>query len=370
MGYLSGNRSGSNQILCLASPIESHKVISSNATAFSLLNAGISSTLSFYRTVVEGTNNGACLLRLSMGCVHEAFTESESSNFWWAVKTCRQSLGGGDGDPIWDWGRYVTNFGGAAISVGTSNALRGFRQGLDTDGLLYNMISVNALVPDNLTAARVPIVWQAGLQIWTNVLFDATNLTVNGLHGNTNSKYLGTGLNPAGITYAGYGSGNNGQTLLVYGNTNEASGLDFAGSGTSASSLYGLQISSGLLAFYDWKFVNINTNYLQRAAVPAAFWKGYLSGNRTASNAFSVFWVTNGVHNVMTNGVQLMTSGSPTITNLYAFASSAPGLVAGGFSDHTISFMSLQAGLTQTQDSNLWYRVAILRTNLGGGVPP
>jgi len=371
VGYISGNRENETNLnLYVASPIEVHKLLATRQASPSLQDAfGTNTTFAFYATRIQGTNAFASSLRLSMACLHQGFTETESSNFWWAVKTCRQSLGGGDGDPIWDWARYVTNFGGAAISANTSNALRTFRQGLDTDGLLYKMVAVNALVPDNLTAARMPIVWQAGLQIWTNVLFDATNLTVNGLHGNTNSKYLGTGLNPAGITYAGYGSGNNGQSLLVYGNTNELSGLDFAGTGTSANSLYGLQISSGLLAFFNWKFVGINTNYLQRAAVPAAFWTGYLGGYHTASNAFAVYWVTNSVHNVMTNTTFLMTSGSPTITNLYAFASSAPGLVASAFSDHTISFMSIQAGLTQTQDSNLWNRVKNMRNSLGGGIP-
>jgi len=371
VGYISGNRIGSNETLFVASPIETHKLLVTNFQAGLWPASAASSTLAFFQTRIMATNvtSGGTALRLSMACLHDGFTEVESSNFWVAVKTCRQALGGGDGDPIWDWARYVTNFGGAAISANTSNALRTFRQGLDTDGLLYKMVAVNALVPDNLTAARMPIVWQAGLQIWTNVLFDATNLTVNGLHGNTNSKYLGTGLNPAGITYAGYGSGNNGQSLLVYGNTNELSGLDFAGTGTSANSLYGLQISSGLLAFFNWKFVGINTNYLQRAAVPAAFWTGYLGGYHTASNAFAVYWVTNSVHNVMTNTTFLMTSGSPTITNLYAFASSAPGLVASAFSDHTISFMSIQAGLTQTQDSNLWNRVKNMRNSLGGGIP-
>jgi hypothetical protein len=370
VGYLSGNKDGTNTSLYVASPIESHKLLSrASPTGASLFNAAVQTSFAFWLTKIQGTNSGGSAFRLSMACIHNGFTETESSNFWWAVKTCRESLGGGTGDPIWQWARDVTNFGGAAISANTSNALRGFRQGLDTDGLLYNMISVNALVPDNLTAARVPIVWQAGLQIWTNVLFDATNLTVNGLHGNTNSKYLGTGLNPAGITYAGYGSGNNGMSLLIYGNTNEASGIDFGGNGTSASSFFCLQASSGLLAFYNWKFININTNYLQRAAVPAAFWTGFLDGNRTASNAFAVYWVTNQVHNVMTNGVQLMTSGSPTITNIYAMALSGPGLAASGFSDHTVSFLALHSGLTQTQSSNLWNRVKDMRNAVGGGVP-
>ncbi len=371
VGYISGNRiSETNLNLYVASPIEVHKLLATSQASPSAQDKfGTNTTFAFYATRIAGTNTFANNLRLSMACLHQGFTEAESSNFWWAVKTCRESLGGGTGDPIWDWARYVTNFGGAAISANTSNALRTFRQGLDTDALLYKMISVNAIVPDNLISAQVPLIWQAGLQMWTNTLFGTTNLTVNGLTGNGTNKFLGTGLNPAGITYAGFSSANGGASQLIYTNPNSPlSVLELNGSGTSASSYFGIQLHQGFLYWYCWKFVNVNTNFLIRA-LPSSNYAGFVSGNRTASNAMAIYWVTNQIHNVATNTAVLETSGTPTITNMFAMAGHAPGGV-GAWSDRTVSFLALHAGLTQTENSNLWYRVAILRTNLGGGVPP
>ncbi len=84
----------------------------------------------------------------------------------------------------------------------------------------------------------------------------------------------------------------------------------------------------------------------------------------------ALYWVTNQVHNIATNTTSVQTGSSATITNLYAFANHPAGGVPGSFSDRTASFVALHSGLTQTESSNLWYRVAILRTNLGGGVPP
>ncbi len=373
VGYLSGNKDGTNTSLYVASPIESHKLLSrASPTGASLFNAAVQTSFAFWLTKIQGTNSGGTAFRLSMACIHNGFTETESSNFWWAVKTCRESLGGGTGDPIWQWARDVTNFGGAAISVNTSNALRTFRQGLDTDSLLYKMIAVNPLVPDNLTAARMPIVWQGGLQLWTNTAFGESNLTVNGLTGNGTTKYLGTGLNPAVLGYAAFGSSNAGVSTLVYTNPAVAASggeIEFGGAGSSASSSFGLQIFQGTIYWYCWKFININTNYMNRvSATGGTNTSGFFSGNRTASNAFAFYWVTNNVHNVATNSTVLETSGTPTITNMFAFANAAPAGV-GSFSTRTVSFMALHSGLTQTENSNLWYRVAILRTNLGGGVP-
>lgn len=371
VGYYSGNRYTTNMALYVASPIENHKMLSSNSPMAGTFASKDASTFAFFQARTQGTNvaNGAGPFRLSMACIHDGFTQVESSNFWWAVKTCRESLGGGTGEPIHD---YNVRLGDNAVSVNTSNALRTFRQGLDTDDLLYKMIVANALVPDNLTAARQPVVVQAGLLIWTNNLFAASNLTVNGLTGDFASKYLGTGLNPAGITYGGFGSANGGITILIFAETANAC-FTLAGGGTSANSFFSVDdaivVGAGLgVRFCSWKTVNVNTNFLVRAK-PAAG-TGYSSGNRTASNSVALYWATNGVHNVATNSTVLETSGTPTITNMYAFAGYNAVGGPSGFSDKTTSYISMHAGFTQTEDSNQWRRVLTLRTNLGGGSPP
>jgi hypothetical protein len=105
------------------------------------------------------------------------------------------------------------------------------------------------------------------------------------------------------------------------------------------------------------------------APAPVGTWAGWISGNRTASNAAALYWVTNNVFNIATNTTTTQTGSTQTITNLYAFANHPAGGVPGSFSDRTASFVAIHNGLTQTDSSNLWYRVATLRTNLGGGVP-
>jgi len=369
VGYLSGNKDGTNTSLYVASPIESHKLLSrASPTGASLFNAAVQTSFAFWLTKIQGTNSGGTAFRLSMACIHNGFTETESSNFWWAVKTCRESLGGGTGDPIWQWARDVTNFGGAAISVNTSNSLRTFRQGLDTDALLYKMIAANAYVPDNLTAARMPVVWQAGNQIWTNTAFVDGDITVNGLTGNGTTKFLGTGLKPSTLTYAGFSDTSAGLTTLIYNTGTDANEFVIGSTGTTANGTFAVGVQVGLLVYYCWIFTTINTDFLVRTA-PNAGWEGYLSGNRTAANAIRLDFVTNQVHNVATNGTGTTASNNNTMTNMFAHAVATGLNAAANFSDQTVSFLAVHPGLTQTESSNLWYRVATLRTNLGGGVP-
>ncbi len=378
VGYVSGNvntNTGTTNIMIfVASPLESHKVITNKVTtgAGGIFPATTTeNTISVFAYKYDGTNNAWTTDRMSMAMVHDGLTQTESSNVWVAIQTCRQCLGGGDGDPIHDFNRKVVAGGGAAISTTTSNALRTFRQGMDTDALLYQIVVANCFVPDNLTAARTPLLWQAGHQIWTNAAFGATNLSVNGLAGNGTTKYLGLGINPVNVTYGGFGSANVGITALIFNIVASGAGATIGGSGTAASSFFTLYNGGGNLTFHCWKVTTVNTDFVLRAAPsPGATWPGYISGNRTAANAIRLDWVTNGVHNIATNGTGNQTGSTATITNLYAFASSAPGLTPGNFSDNTISFVSLHPGLTQTQSSNLWWRVANLRTNLGGGIPP
>lgn len=373
VGYYSGNvvtnASGTNMTIYVASPLESHKILATTVFLNTISIPPVAIDLSVFARN-NGTNSLWSAQRLSVAMVNAGFTQTESSNVWWALKTCRECLGGGTGDNIHDYNQRIVAAGGTDISTTTSNALRTFYAGLDTDGTLYSIVAANVFVPDNLTAARTPVVWQGGNDIWVNNLFAASNLTVNGLTGNGSTKYLGTGLNPATLVNRGFSSTSAGGTVLTF--AVPTAGDDLAGAGTAANSYFRVPINNaGTLFFNCWKVVTVNTEFVARGAPGgSSTWAGYVSGNRTAANAIRMDWVTNGVHNIATNGTGNQTGSTATITNLYAFASSPVGGVANTFSDHTLSFLALHSGLTQTASSNLWNRVFNLRSSLGGGLPP
>ncbi len=371
-GWISGNvvveGGTTNTTVFVASPLETHKILITEVRVARGTDTASNTTITVFASRNASTPTSFNAQRLSFAMLHDGLTQTESSNVWWAVKTCRECLGGGSGDPVHNWANKVVVGGGAAVSTTSSNALRTFYSGLNTDSLLYRLVVVNPYAPDNLTAARTPVHWKSGHMIWTNVAFGESNLTVNGLAGNLTTKYLGTGLNPVAINYGGFSSISAGMTIQTFNIPASASLHDFAVNGTAANSLFSMANNSGTLNFYCWKFITVNTEFLARAA-PSTTWAGYLSGNRTAANAIRLDWVTNGVHNIATNGTGVQTGSTASMTNMYAHANSQPGLVPASFSDHTISFIALHPGLTQTESSNLWVRVNAMRTAFGGGNP-
>lgn len=362
------NAGVTNQNIYIASALEPHRLYASEPFG-PPSSVGGNPTLSVFARKQDGTNNQHSAQRLSAALVHFPFTETKSSNVWWALKTCRECLGGGVGDPVKDWSRRLVELGGPTISTTSSNALRTFYSGLANDNLIKNMVVANCFLPDNLFAARTPFIWQNGNQVWTNVAFAESNLTVNGLQGNATSKYLGTGITPT-IIVPPFTSISAGSSVLTFA-VPSASVHDLSGTGTAANSIFATPVNnSGTLNFFCFKFVTVNTEFLAIAAPsPGATWAGYLSGNRTAANAIRLDWVTNGVHNIATNGTGTQTGSTATITNMYAFANHPAGGTPGNFSGHTISYLSVHSGLTQTQSSNQSWHVLNLRTNLGGGVP-
>lgn len=376
VGYVSANNMTNagvtNNVIYIASPLEPHRLYASEP--FALPNPQIagsgSKSVILFGTKQAGTNNISSGLRISAALVHFPFTETESSNVWWALKTCRECLGGGAGDPVKDWARRLVELGGPTLSTTSSNALHGYYSRMGEANLIKDMVVANCYLPDNLFASRTPLIWQAGNQVWTNVAFGETNLTVDGLKGNGTTKYLGTGITPT-IINPPFSSISAGLSVLTFEIPASAVMQDFSGSGTAASSAFSAPFNNaGILNFFCFKFVTVNTEFLAiTAPSPGATWPGYLSGNRTAANAIRLDWVTNQVHNIATNGTGVQTGSTATITNMFAHASSAPGLVPANFSDHRISYLAIHAGLSQSQSSNQWTAVANLRTNLGGGVP-
>jgi hypothetical protein len=369
IGFVHGARdTNGNVSLYVASPLEAHKSLV-NMTSGTGAALTTDNTIPVFVRRRGGTNQSDTfsISRLAMACLDTGMIASESSNLWFAVNACRQSLGGGTGEPVHYYNLKIVNAGGAAISSTTSNALRTFYTGLDTDVLLYKMIVVNPYVPDNLTAVRTPLIWQAGSQYWTNNNFGSTNLSVNGLAGNTTSKSLGVGINISTLTTRGFSSTSAGATrmvsIILSNNSTHALGTF----GTAASSIFTVNNYSGVVQFYAWKSVNINQNFLSWN-VPYTNFASYLSGNRTAANAIALYVGTNGTHYLATNATGAQTGDTSTMTNFVTHAiSGSSGIQL--WSPDTISFIAVHSGLTQTESSNLYNRVHTMRTAMGGGSP-
>lgn len=376
VGYVSANVTTNvttNITVYVASPLESHKVLTNREMAgnlsFPMPEEGDS--ISVFSNQRDGTNDSFANVRMSLAMITKGFTEAESSNFWVLAKTCREAIGGGTGDNIHDYNRKIVNAGGDNISTTSSNALRTFYAGLDTDGVLYSLLAVNPYLPDSLVAVRTPVIWQTGSQYWTNFNFGSTNLTVNGLTGNLTTKSLGTGINLSTTIHRGFTDTSGGISLLIHtAPTSTGSLIEYGSAGISGNTLFALQHFGATMSFYCWRFTTINTDFVTVSLpAPGTNWVGYVSGNRTAANAIRLEYATNTVYVTATNATGSTPSNNNLLTNSFAHALYSSGVPVGNWSDRTISYLSVSSGLTVTQSSNQWNRVKDLRTALGGGYP-
>ncbi len=377
VGYISGNRdANSNLSLFVASPLEAHKLLMAKAVTGNEITL-LQNTFTVFCRRHGNTNELSTFTtnRMSMAAIHDGFTQTESSNFWWAVKTCREQLGGGTGDPVHDWATHVVNVGGAAVSVTTSNALRGYWQGLDTDGLLYKIVAANCVAPDNLIAARTPLIWQGGHPVWQNTAFSVTNLSVNGLRSDaTTGKYLLTGITNSVPARMNNNSG--GISSMV--TTNETGQImgGTTGSGFTHFTHYNAAgtagTSNGFAVLYCWGFSGaVGVNFL----VGTNFWGGtsfngyFTSGNRTAINAIALYVAAQTVpHYRLTNSTQTQTQSRYANQQMNAWGTMNNG--ASPVSQvGTISYLAVHGGFTQTESSNHYYRVHTMRIAMGGGSP-
>lgn len=368
VGYVSANRyvdgGNTNISIYVASPLESHKTLDTKVSEGNQAVATLTDdTISIFAYKHGGTNSGWAPLTMSLAMVHDGFTAAESAAFWTLALACRQTLGGGTGDNIHDYNRKIVAFGGAAISTTTSNALRTFYSGLDSDAVLYRIVSGNVMLSDNLTAARTPVIWKAGSEIWGNVNFAASNLSTAGLTGDGTSKYLTTGVTPSTVLWASYGLNNAGLSILR--SAGGAGGVDI-GSHQAASAGYSYMATGEAGgSYYAWRNVTVNTDYVVAGGIAT---NGFFSGNRTAVNSITLYNAsTNTAFQTLTNGTGSH-AGVIGTQPFFAFAfnlNATPGI----YSARTLSFIGITTGLTSTQSSNLYNRVSALRQTLGGGNP-
>jgi hypothetical protein len=260
------------------------------------------------------------------------------------------------------WATRVVANGGVAPSQATKDAIANFQCGLITDGLDTLMISWNAIVPDNLIAAKTPqLVGTGGDDPWNDGGgFVGGDLTVNGLKATGNpgaAKQMATGLNPTTI----YASDNDGGiTFYSFDNDGGAN----ATSGLTATGIMDLQQFAGS-TFSDC--YGAGTGRINAAD---ANFTGYVSGNRTAANAHAVYQANSVTpHHTLVSGAGASdtarpNNGGPGVgagINFWAIGS------GGTFSNQRLSFCAIHHGLTSAQSALFFARIQTLRQALGGG---
>lgn len=362
-GYVSGNSVGGVLSVFTASPQESHVQFSTASIATTATTT--SETIFGFCINEGGSPTGYSGERISVMAIHTGFSISESATFWGLLKTLRDSLGGGSGSRITDWAAKIVRLGGAAPSSNTKSALDTFYQALNTAGIATKMVAVNCLVPDSLDASRTPIIWRAGNEQWTNHNFISGDLTTSGLAGNGTNKYLDTGIVPSAAVILTDTSVGLSEMLSVVASENKVD----VGVARDASKVLNLLNQSGTAYFQAWKNTTAGTDYVT-GALPSSTWAGFISGNRTASNAIALYRASTA------NSFASIASGSGSSTGVrvdtYSLVEFAYNVNTGGiqsYTGHTHSFMSLHAGLTSTESQALYNAVAAMRTSLGGGNP-
>jgi len=306
--------------------------------------------------------------RYSFFAIHDGLTSTQTQALCNAVKEYRRMLGGGTFDELTAgagagatmataYDARVQKQGGAALSTTTKNALATFWDALVTGAIHTKMLVINAVVPDNLTAARTPFFHGVGFTIWDNNGFAAADLTVNGLIGNGSSKYLDTHIYPAGQILAAFSGG---MSIYNYTFANENTN-EFGGYANATQDIFAIRINLDV-AFFAYGYVGTGS---QCSAALANF-AGFLSGSRTANNAMALYKASSSVAfaTADTDAVGVADRRINQLFNIRAFTCT-PGLA--GYTSKRCSFFAIHTGLSSGESQTLYNAVQALRVALGGG---
>lgn len=364
-GYVSGNSISGTASVYTASPLRPHATLISGVATVTPTTT--ENTIYAFAVNDAGTPGGFRAERMSFVAIHDGLNSSESATFAGLIQTLRTALGGGTGDEVESWAARSVTLGGTAISSNTKDALRTFYQGLVSNSLLTKMVSVNCVVPDNLVAARLPLVWNDGLELWTNNNFVSGDLTVNGLIGNGSTKYLDTNIKPNTAPVITTTSA--GITAVVSECPSSTDVILLGADDGFSSQRFALQKGGAGIYFFCWKWINAGADHVN-ALNPGSdtVWTGYISGNRTASNSLAIYVAKTSLsHTTLVSGSGAQT-GNREQRPLYTHAFNNAGSAA-GFSPLRVSFLAIHGGLDSSESAILYGLVAAMRNAIGGGNP-
>jgi hypothetical protein len=249
------------------------------------------------------------------------------------------------------WAARVVVNGGAFPSNATLLALSAFQRGLIADALDTQMLSWNAIVPDNLIASITPQLVGPGFDPWTNTSFVGGDLTVNGLTGDASSKSLRTGFIPS----TGYPSTiSSGAVAYCY--TASATGTTMA----STNNVGYLELI-GKFSDNNTYSRNGTISNLVQVASPG---NGFYSAQRVGNNDHRIYFANSGNAHAQIGATDAAGSGgsaSPVYVDVFRFNN------LGLASSDTISFVAFTTGLSAVSSANLFNRIQTLRQALGGG---
>lgn len=264
------------------------------------------------------------------------------------------------------WVARVIANGGAPPTAETREALCTFCHGLDTDLLTDKMIAVNPFVPDNIIAARTPLITPVGINLWDdNPASKFTDgpggdLTVAGLKGNGVNKWLNTHINPTVVVP---GDRDWGATLYnTFADNSNTKDMGAVDNGGFVNNDFQFLFSFGGQAYLDcWDGNADRTNGLNNA------FTGFITGNRTAINLVEIYRANTAAPNLalVASNNAAMVSTRPN-SEIYVFAIQLLGAAA-GWCSRRFSFAAIHNGLVKADAQNLFNRVQQLRIDLGGG---
>jgi hypothetical protein len=240
--------------------------------------------------------------------------------------------------------------------MATQMALNTFYGSIST--IASKMIAVNCFAPDSLIAAITPLIHTAGSNPWTNHNFVGGDIAIQGLLGNTSSKYLDTGCNPASIYPNDNGCG---FTLYSASTGSALSARMNAYNGSTMAGLYQDSSSSYTGAYQAW-----DTSFVISALFPAGTF-GFTSANRTASNAVAIYRANSLTAFAAGSSAGGAPGGRPNLNlwmNCWNFNGSPSQFPV---SATRYSFAAIHLGLTSGEAQTLYNAVQALRITLGGG---
>jgi len=267
------------------------------------------------------------------------------------------------------WSRLVVSLGGPVPSQNSIRAVERMYNDLGTAGLLTKMLSVNAIVPDSLLAARVPFINAGGSQLWANTNFVAADLTVAGLIGNGTSKSLDTGFVPSNSVNSAEPNVDFGVTIISPDSSGSNTGVEFGSNKTLPSSdnntLLALNSGGNTVVEACGFGGGFNISVTQAG-------NGYYSANRLTTTNLKLFFANQATSHAEIGSATTVTPGYLSCTQL-AFATLDFTLGGSGvpanWTSKRLSFIAIHKGLTLAESATFYTLAAALRATLGGGNP-
>lgn len=259
-----------------------------------------------------------------------------------------------------DWAARVITNGGAAVSAATLAAVNTFYDKIFLAGTIIGKVkAMNIVAPDNLTAARTPLIKGVGSDPWPAIGSLAVN--VNGIIATAATSCLQTGVVPstafAAITDSGL-------TSYAVTTTNADSAATDFGSSQAAGQVC-QQFNNFLTGGNQWAIFQAYNNSTGSIGFHPSTGTGFFSGNQTAGTQ-AVYYGSSAT-GFITEITTVQNGGLRPTIQIYAMGLNNSGVTSGTTQIRRYSFFCVHSGFTSTEAQALYNAVQALRVAFGGG---